>query len=78
MIVNLASHLQKQEVRPGRYELDGAALHSGIAFNWRSRPSLEQVAAFAEHGWATVQRAETPSAPADWHGQNPRSLCLYD
>lgn len=69
MIVNLASHLQNQKVRPGRYELDGDSLHSGIELNWRSKPSLDQVTAFAEKGWAEVQRAEMSAAPMDWHGK---------
>jgi hypothetical protein len=69
MIVNLASHLQQQQVRPGRYELDGDSLHSGIESNWRSKPSLDQVTTFAEQGWAEVQRAKMSAEPADWHDE---------
>jgi hypothetical protein len=67
MIVNLASHLQKQKVRPGRYELDGDSLHPAIDYNWRSKPSVDQVTAFAEQGWAEIHRVEMPDAPVDWH-----------
>jgi hypothetical protein len=69
MIVNLASHLQNQKVRPGRYELDGDSLHSGIEVNWHSRPSPLKVRAFAEQGWGEVEKTEIPAAPVDWHGK---------
>jgi hypothetical protein len=67
LVIGIASEVQKRQVGPGRYELEGDSLHLALKHNWHLRPSVEQVTVFAEQGWAMVHKMELSEARFEWH-----------